>query len=133
MKENEDKPLEKLVDRMMKDRVLETPSFDFTSQVMSKVLVTKTSKITEFKPLISKPVLIGIIGGIFALTIYSALYGNSEANNWFAHFDFSLWFKNNSTYINTSKTTTYSIVLCTFFLLVQISILKNYFDKKFEI
>ena len=134
MKTNEDKHLEKLIDHIMKDQVLESPSSDFTSKIMSQILTTKTSDVTVYKPLISKSVLIGIIGSVITLTAYGILYGNPESSGWFTRFDFSLLYKSNlfdSSHM--SKTATYSILLTTLFLMVQISFLKNYFDKKFEI
>ena len=56
MNENVDKHIEKLVDKAMKDSVLETPSFDFTSKVMQHVTATSKSKATVYEPLISKKV-----------------------------------------------------------------------------
>lgn len=44
MNVNEDKLLENLVDTIMKDSKLETPSLDFTTKVMLQVLTTKTVK-----------------------------------------------------------------------------------------
>ena len=46
----EDKYIEKLVDQIMKDQILESPSFDFTSKVMAQVTVAKTNEITVYKP-----------------------------------------------------------------------------------
>lgn len=70
MKANEDKNIEKLVDHIMKDTILESPSFDFTSKIMSQVLATKTSDVTVYKPLISRTTFIAIFGFIIALFIY---------------------------------------------------------------
>lgn len=134
MKENEDKHLEELIDRIMKDQTLESPSFDFTSKIMSQIEVTKTSNVTVYKPLISKSILIGIIGSIIVLVLYSILFGNQQSTSTSSLFDFSVLYKNaliNSFHL--SKTATYSILLTTIFLFVQISFLKSYFDKKFDI
>ena len=49
MEANENKELEKLVDKMMSDLTLESPSIDFTSKVMAQVVVTKTSDVTLYK------------------------------------------------------------------------------------
>lgn len=132
MKGNEDKNLEKLIDNIMKNQTLESPSFDFTSKIMSQVDVSKTSSVTIYKPLISKSVLIGIIGSIIALVGYGILFG-AQSNKRSVYFDFSFLY--NSSFLDTfhiSKTATYSIVLASLFLLIQISFLKNYFDRKFE-
>jgi len=133
MKANEDKHIEKLIDHIMKDQTLESPSFDFTSKIMSQVIATKTSNVTVYKPLISKSVLIGIIAGIIALVSYGILYGNPKPSRWTNSFYFILLYNINfSDSFHMSKTATYSIVLTSLFLLIQISFLKNYFDKKYE-
>lgn len=134
MKANENKHLEKLTNLIMKDQKLESPSSDFTSKIMSQIAVKKTSTATVYKPLISKSVLIGIIGGIIALAGYSILFGNHQSNEKVVYFDFSVLYNNNfMELLRISKTASYSILLTTLFLFVQISFLKNYFDKKFEV
>jgi len=52
MKES-DKNIENLIDKMMAENTLESPSIDFTSKIMSQVLVAEKSKIKTYKPLIS--------------------------------------------------------------------------------
>ena len=132
MKVNEDKHIEKLVDRLMKDSVLDAPSFDFTSKVMSQVLAPKTSDVTTYKPLISKKVIITIGSVLLALTVYSLFYDNAHSNKWtIPHIDF-IPFNNITKSFQFSKITTYSVVLTTVMLLIQIPLLKNYFDRRFN-
>ena len=67
MKVSEDKNIEKLIDHLMKDTTLESPSFDFTSKVMSQVTVTKTSDITTYQPLISTRTFLVIFIGLVTI------------------------------------------------------------------
>ena len=131
MKVNEDKHIEKLVDHMMKDTLLETPSFDFTAKVMSQVLATKTSGITAYKPLISKKVMITICSVLLGLIVYSLFYDSTQPSKWIPHIDF-IPFNNITKPFQFSKATTYSVVLTAVMLFIQIPFLKNYYDRKFE-
>ena len=131
MNKNEDKHIEKLVDHFMRDRVLDTPSFDFTSKVMSQVLATKTSDLTTYKPLISKKALITISGILLTLVICSFFFDTKRASNWIPHIDF-IPFSNLTESYQFSAVTTYSVVLTAIMLFIQIPLLKNYFDNKFD-
>lgn len=55
MKDNMDNHIEKLVDKSMKKIELESPSLDFTKNVMTQIDALEKSSITSYKPLISKP------------------------------------------------------------------------------
>mgnify|MGYP000120514431 FL=1 len=54
---------------MMKETTLDTPSVDFTAQVMSQVLKIKISQTTVYKPLISKWVWYGIFISMLGLAM----------------------------------------------------------------
>jgi hypothetical protein len=131
MKMDEDKYLEKLVDYIMKDQTLETPSIDFTSKVMAQMTATKTNEVKVYKPLISKPILIGFIGFIIALIAYCALNEQpNTSNQQLTYIDFSLLYDNYSLKsIRFSKITIYCVVLATAMFFIQISLLKNHFKK----
>ncbi|MCL9806053.1 hypothetical protein NAT51_10990 [Flavobacterium amniphilum] len=132
MSKNEDKHIEELVDHFMKDRVLDTPSFDFTSKVMSQVLTTKTSSITKYEPLISKKILITIFSLLLALIISSFFYDTTGSSRWAPHIDF-IPFNNITASYEFSAVTTYSFVLTAIMIFIQIPILKNYYDSKFDV
>lgn len=134
MKMDENKYIEKLVDRIMKDQSLESPSFDFTSKVMAQVIVTKTSEVKAYKPLISKPVWIGIIGSSILLAAYNMFYGNQQSNGWFVKLDFNSFYSFQiGEMFHFSKVATYSIVLGTLLFFIQIPLLKNYFNSKYSL
>ncbi len=131
MNTNEDKHIEKLIDQMMKNQTLETPSFDFTSKVMNKVVLSKKNKAYEYKPLISKQTIFIILSLFIIVTSYTLLYGTTGTSKWTIPLDFSFLYKNNiSGMFSFSKITTYSTVLGTLMLFAQITFLRNHFNHK---
>lgn len=131
MNTNEDKQIEKLIDKMMKNQTLETPSFDFTSKVMSQVMATKTSSITTYKPLISKKILLTIFSVLLTLIISSFFYDATGSSRWVPHIDF-IPFNNITASYEFSTVTTYSVVLTAIMIFIQIPILKNYYNSRFD-
>ncbi|KUJ62645.1 hypothetical protein AR687_07375 [Flavobacteriaceae bacterium CRH] len=131
MKEN-DKNIEKLIDKMMAENTLESPSFDFTSKIMAQVLEAEKSKSTVYKPLISKATWIFIAISLIALTVYS-VYMNNDISNIEILKLYSDKTNNLFSGVHFSKTILYAILIVPFMILVQIGILKNYFDKKYEL
>ena len=131
MNEN-DKNIENLIDKMMSENSLESPSIDFTSKIMSQVLVAEKSKVKVYKPLISRTtwVFIGIC--LIALTVYSFYSGSNISNSEIVN----LYSEKVSTLfsgIHFSKNILYAILIVSFMILIQIGLLKNYFDKKYEL
>lgn len=131
MKTNEDKLLTELVDSIMKDSILDSPSSDFTSKVMSKALETKPNKAFAYKSLIPKSIFMLYIAYFVTLIIYLLINENNQTNNWL---DFSLFksiYTNQITsLLSFSKITMYAVVLATSMLLVQIAFLKKYFENQ---
>lgn len=131
MKEN-DKEIENLIDKMMAETTMESPSIDFTSRIMSQVLATEKSKIKAYKPLISNTTWIFIGTSLIALTVYSIFTNNDISNSETA----LVYLDKASTLfsgIHFSKNILYALLIVPFMILVQIGILKNYFDKKYEL
>ena len=131
MKEN-DKEIENLIEKMMAENNLESPSIDFTSKIMSQVLVAEKSKIKAYKPLISKSTWIFIGISLVALTAY-ALYSNNDV----ANFEIAKTYSDKASVlfsgIHISKNVLYALLVVPFMILIQIGVLKNYFDKKYEL
>jgi hypothetical protein len=131
MKES-DKNIENLIDKMMAENTLESPSIDFTSKIMDQVLATEKSKIKAYKPLISKSTWFFIGISLILLTAYS-FYSNNEISNikvaQFYTDKASALFSG----IHFSKNILYAILIVPFMILIQIGLLKNYFDKKYEL
>lgn len=131
MKES-DKNIENLIDKMMSENTLESPSIDFTSKIMSQVLELEKSKIKSYKPLISKTTWIFIGITLAALTAYS-FYSNNDVSNVEIAKTYSDKASALFSGIHLSKNILYAILVVPFMILVQVGILKNYFDKKYEL
>ena len=134
MKNNDDKDIEKLVDKMMSESVIESPSFDFTSKVMSQVLSFEKKKSLVYKPVISKKAWFVILAGVIAL--FAFLFLNIQTTNSSVNFDLSIfsfdkWF-NSFADLRISSMTGNVLLLATLMLFVQIFLLKNHFNKRFE-
>lgn len=129
MKEK-DKKVEEFIEKVFSETTLETPSFDFTSKIMAQVTVLEQRKIKEYKPLISKPVWFAIF--LILVTMMSfAVFGTSEKTQF--DFDFSAKMVSLIPSIHFSDATTYSVLIVTMMVLIQIPLLKNYFEKRFEV
>jgi hypothetical protein len=131
MKES-DKNIENLIDKMMAENTLESPSIDFTSKIMAQVLVAEKSKIKAYKPLISKSAWIFIGAALIALTIYASLFSGTENNLEIGkvYSDKAAVFFSG---IHFSKNILYAILVVPFMILIQIGLLKNYFDKRYQL
>lgn len=134
MKES-DKNIEQLIEKMMADEKLQSPSIDFTSKIMANVQILEEKKLKAYKPLISKPIWILIGLAVVALVIYASFFSVSET-------DFKidevgkLYSDRISTAfsgIHLSKNILYAILIVPIMILVQVGILKNYFDKKYQL
>ncbi|MFH7016295.1 hypothetical protein [Flavobacterium sp. FlaQc-47] len=131
MKEN-DKEIENLIEKMMTESTLESTSIDFTSKIMSQVLAIEKSKIKVYKPLISRSAWIFIGMSLIALTAYTVYSNNDVAN-----FEIAKTYSEKASAlfsgIHFSKNVLYALLVVPFMILVQIGVLKNYFDKKYEL
>ncbi|RZJ50666.1 MAG: hypothetical protein EOO44_15915 [Flavobacterium sp.] len=130
MKES-DKNIENLIEKMMSEETLQSPSIDFTSKIMAQVSIIEEKKLKVYKPLISKQTWFIIIGLLIAFAIYAFASGN----------DYDL--KISNLYINeysnifsgfhVSEYTLYAILIIPVMMLIQIPLLKNYYDKKYQL
>lgn len=131
MNTNEDKHIEKLIDKMMKDQTLEAPSFDFTSKVMNQVLESKKDSVFTYKPLLSKQTSFIILSIVIGIIIYVVFSNASISEKWTLPIDFSVIYKNRlSQMLNFSTITTYSTVVGTIMLLLQVYYLRNHFANR---
>ncbi|WP_406844917.1 hypothetical protein [Flavobacterium soyae] len=134
MKES-DKNIEQLIEKMIAEEKLQSPSIDFTSKIMAKVESLEEKKIKVYKPLISKPVWISIGLAVAALVIYISLFSVSENNLKIDEIG-KLYSDKISTVfsgIHFSKNILYAFLIVPFMILVQVGLLKNYFDKKYQL
>lgn len=137
MKENEDKKnVQLLVEKVMKQIPLESPSLDFTSVVMANVLSVNTKKATDYKPVISQRGWLILFGSIIAAITYFIFRGNTQTGGSSESFGFDItgFTKTfNSAYLFQFSGTTINVIfLATVMLLIQIALLKNYLDRRVE-
>ncbi|MGZ0014842.1 hypothetical protein [Yeosuana sp. AK3] len=141
MNDNSEKHIEKLVDKLMKENTLQTPSFDFTAKVMTQVNTLSFSKVFIYKPLISKIGWFFIGFALLALTIFIAFGMKTESTGLLSTIDFSVLTNNKITKLlsgfkisgfEVSKTLSYSLLLLGIMVCVQIPFLKHHFNQRFE-
>ena len=129
MKES-DKNIEDLIEKMMSENTLESPSIDFVSTVMSQVLLAEERKIKIYKPLISKQIWMIIAASLIVLTVWATISGNEHS---FAISEsYTDVFSNLFSGFHFSEKVLYAILIVPFMILIQITLLKNYFDKKHQ-
>jgi hypothetical protein len=137
MNENTDKQLEELVDKVMEKSTLETPSFNFTANVMAQVIAIEQRAITAYKPLIPKWIWAIIFSVVIGFVAYLWFTVQPGTTSWIPSMDFEFLSNNRISKgisgITFSKTTTYAILLLAVMVFIQIPILKNYFDKRMDI
>jgi hypothetical protein len=134
MQVNENKELEKLVDKMMRETALDSPSFDFTSKVMSQVLAAKQREVTVYKPLISTTAFIALFGLFFVFCGCLFMYGEGQNESLYTAIDYRKIFNNRLlSGFSISKITVYAVMVSTLMFCIQIPFLKNHFDKRFEV
>jgi len=133
MKENEDKHLEEFAGKLMNETSLERPSTEFTSKVMFGVLAAGKGSATVYKPLISKPFWFIIFGSVISLLGYLIINADPQAGGWFDSFDLTVInskFLNRLSAFKFSEITLFTVALSTVMLFIQITFLKNYFNKR---
>jgi hypothetical protein len=136
MKEHTEQHLDKLAKKVMKSSSIESPSLEFTANIMSKIEVSISSSVTVYKPLISKSawllISILVIGGLS----YGIFGSGLESLGWFDTIDFSIISNNKLTEaisgITISKTLMYAVGFCGLLFFVQIPMMKHYLDKRLD-
>lgn len=131
MKES-DKDIENLIDKMMSETTLDSPSIDFTSKVMAQVLVVEKSKAMVYKPLISKFTWFVIGLALIALVVYPSFFAGTDSN-----IEIGKTYADKVTAlfsgVHFSENVLYALLVIPFMMLIQLGLLKNYFDKKYQI
>ncbi len=134
MKNKEDKYIEKLVENLMDQSSPETPPMDFTTKVMSQVLSAEKSKALVYRPVISKKawfIIFGVIVALFAFLLLNLKTTPSAFNIDLSVFSFDKRF-NPYPGLHISPMTANILLVATLMLFVQIFLLKNYLNKRFE-
>ena len=133
----EDKKIENFTTYLMGEIDVDTPSEDFLANVMKSIeLEVEVETVTTYKPLIPKSVWGLMIILFFALIVY--VITGSTVNHYLIEaldlklindiFEIDL-FKN----IHFSEIFTFSFILFSVFVTVQLFVIKNYFNKQHSI
>ncbi len=136
MKENVDNHIEKITDKLFKEMPLEIPSMDFTTNVMSQVETIAESDITTYKPLISKRVWMGIAVAIVGVLVYS-FYGSAGESEFFKSLNLSIVSDNKLVSVlsnlSFSKSIIYAATMFVIMFMIQVMVLKGYFNKRLSV
>lgn len=137
MEENKNKSLESLVDSILKQDRLESPSKDFTSKVMQHIEVLQEKKAIVYKPLISKQVW-AILGVVLIVVLVYGFYGtDSTSESWIDTINWNILVDNSILNqlgkLNFSNTLLYALAFFGLMLGIQIPILKHYFNQQFKV
>lgn len=130
--EAEDKRIEDLVNKLMEADQLETPSFDFTEKVMSKVEALNTSDATVYKPLIPKYILWTIAASFIGFVGYVLFKQPTSNTSLLERYNLPELSFNplENISIDFSSTLMYAMVLLAVMFSIQIPILKQYFNNR---
>jgi hypothetical protein len=133
MEENKQKHIDAFLQKQIQDLPLESPSKDFTSNIMHTIQQEESSVVLTYKPLISKKVWFLVAAAIAA--IFFIPFQKKEGG-WLekVSFDFSFieeinlseWLSG----LSVSTTVFYGLLFFAIMILVQVIYLKGYFDKR---
>lgn len=131
MSKETDKHIEKFIDKTMKEINLESPSIDFTNNIMNEVVQFNQVKVTTYQPLISKNLWVVIFLAVICMTTYILSTENLKQLNWLStlHFKLDRLLPN----IIFSNTAFYVLIVSASLILTQLILLKNYFNKRLEL
>lgn len=137
MKENGDKQIDDLTRKVIEKASLESPSSDFTAQILAKLIASKQSDITIFRPLISKTSWLVIFVGFTALIVYAIIGMQPQTTNGLGILDFSTLLNSKISEIFSrlifSEIVQYALLSLSIMLLIQVYFFKSYLDKRFEV
>ncbi len=132
-----DKNIEEFAKKLIKDAQLESPSSNFVNKVMDAIeLETKRVKIKGYKPLISKWGWL-IILLVVSFLCYFMLTGTPQSSTLLAKYSskFIDIIKAINIFegIQLSKMFTFSFVFFSALVVLQIFVIKNYFNKQYTV
>ena len=134
MEQHTEQHFDDLAKKVLKNTSLENTSLDFTANVM-RTIEAESKKHFTYKPLISKIGWFAIIVILSGVSIYMMI-SNNENSNLFDTLDFSLVSNNGLidaiSRIKFSKTLGLTVGFFGIAWLVQLSLLKNYFNNRLQ-
>lgn len=129
----EDKKLEALVNKMMEDARLESPSVDFTQNVMQQIEVETSNTTSQYKPVVSGKVLsLAFVAFIALLILIGSQVGVDSSQGWFKNLNMGSWFQTNWDWMghySSSKVMVYGFVFLGFMFFAQVPWMKKQLHK----
>ncbi len=137
MNKQDDKHLDYLAEKIVKEASLESPSSNFTNAIMSQIKALEANGATVYKPLISKTGWFFISIVLLGILLYAIFGVKTENSGWLSRVDLSMLsnFKveNLLTGVTIPKTVTYAVALFGIMLSIQVLFIKRYLNKQFEV
>jgi len=133
MKEQEAKELEKLIAKAMQKAPLESPSFQFTDNIMEAIKAEEKSITFRYRPLLPKYIWFVIAAIVIGITTYLWLMlqpAPLDFQNLLFSFMEKSTFSKEVAAFSPSKITAYGVLLFAIMLCVQIPVLKSYLSKE---
>lgn len=131
---NEDKNLERLIDKLMEEAPIEAPSNNFTDAVMAKVEEVKNVKLV-YKPLITKTTFIVwaiVLGSLTFYLVSLEASTNSNLNTYLSLYsETRSWIPDNLMQFQFSNKIIYVIGAFALMIYFQAQILKRFYSQKF--
>lgn len=136
--EHENEKLEAMLEQLMRDDVLESPSANFTHKVMDEVYAIEesSSSVFQYKPLISKKAwwVIAIVFTVLIAYIWTSGGASTEptllSSVQLPKFNYSVLDNLNWQLTGAFK---YGAIFFAVMILVQMTVLKSYFDRRLSI
>ena len=136
--EHENEKLETMLEQLLRGDVLESPSANFTHKVMNEVYAIEesSSSVFQYKPLISKRAwwVIAIVFTALIAYIWTSGGASTESSLLYSvqlpKFNYSVLDNLKWQLTGAFK---YGAIFFIIMILVQMTVLKSYFDKRFSI
>lgn len=133
MDKHEEKELEAFVDKIMADAPLESPSADFTKNLMQHIEAVQHKEVYQYRPIVPKQVLVLIFVGLVSLTLYLiAQYGLESDGGWFGNVSVEPVFDNMWGWLEnytSSKILIYAVLLFGLLFFVQVPLMKKQLER----
>ena len=128
---DEQKDLEKLIDKLFDADPLDSPSLNFTSKVIEKIEAQKKARL-EYTPLLPKWVFVILAFSMVVFSVYvlNTLNSGNSGINYFESLNFSSsWVADGFSRFNFSSTLGYSILAVGLLICVQASLLNKFLNR----
>jgi len=133
--DKDDKKLEQFVDKIMEEATMESPSLDFTHNLMQRIEAEQQKEVFQYKPILSRQFLTILFLSFMGLLVYLGLqYGGQNGNGWFKDIQFQ-WRPNLENmwgwleHYTVSDVTLYAILFFGFLFFAQVPWLKKHMDR----